>query len=69
MHPGRIISFLRKEHKIGHFMLGFIFLIIIIKYEFEIDYLNNKHNLQLPESEEYETIAGLNLIQLDKSKT
>ena len=28
MHPARIISFLRKEHKIGHFMLGFSFLII-----------------------------------------
>jgi O-antigen ligase len=28
MHPSRIISFLRKEHKIGHFMLGFSFLII-----------------------------------------
>ena len=28
MHHSRIISFLRKEHKIGHFMLGFSFLII-----------------------------------------
>lgn len=26
MHPSRIISFLRTEHKIGHFLLGFSFL-------------------------------------------